>query len=180
MSNTRTNRLEDIDLDALITARDTAHHCVLTLPQWSQIRALEGEYVDEFVYECCRLTCILYMHCVMSPLLPGCPGISQPLADLRILFATHQSRIADGKISAMIMWSLFAAVLAAFRSQHRGFFIQKLQGFVFRCNIKSLQQALSMCRTFMWADSACLQGAAVVWDFMGLLPEIVVNAEDEP
>ena len=175
VAQTRTHRLQGVDLDLLITARDTAHHCLLTLPRWNELSELERQEINYFVYECCRLTCILYAHCVISPLLPGCPGIFQPLAELRALLELNQTRFNEKNISAMILWSLFIGGLAAFRTQHREFFIQRIRGLVFSQCIASLQHALNLSRAFIWADCACLQGVLVLWDLMGFPPGVVAQ-----
>ena len=167
LEHTRTHRLQDVDLDILITARDTAHHRLLNLPPWSEIGEPERQKIDDFVYECCRLTCILYVHTVISPLLPGCPGILQPLAELNALLELNQSRFDEVSISGMILWSLFIGGLAAFRTRHRKFFIYTLREYVSTHHIASSQHARKISRAFLWADCALLQGTSVIWDFMG-------------
>ena len=180
MADTRNHRIQGFDLDLLITARDTAHHCLLTLPKYSELDEMQMQSTDAFVYECCRLTSIIFVNCVMSPLLPGCPGISEPLDELCRLIKSR-SRQHDDQIDAQVLlWSVCIGGLAGFRSEKRKLFVQVLQQIVSAHSIASLDQALTVCRKFVWSDCACLQGVTVLWDYVDTLPEVIANAEREP
>ena len=164
MAQSRTHRLQGIDLEMLITARDTAHHYLLSLPPWDKCSETRGHDPGRVIYECCRLTSIIYVHCVMSPLLPGCPGILKPLTELRELLDSVDTLVTKGYEAGMLLWSVFVSGIAAFRTQHKDFFSELLRRLVLAHHISSLQDALSVCRSFIWADCACIQGASVLWE----------------
>lgn len=167
IAHTHMNRLQSVDLDLLITIRDTAHHRLLMLTAWDDNVSLAWPNVNYVVYECCRLASIIYVHCVLSPVLQGCSGVLQPLAELAELLSREQVRFDDEDLRSLFAWSLFVGCLAGFRTHLRGFFTARLRELVLTLGIDSLHHALAMCRTFIWSDPACMQGASVIWDYVG-------------
>jgi hypothetical protein len=180
MADTRNHRIQGFDLDLIITARDTAHHYLLTLPKYSELDEMLMQGTDAFIYECCRLTGIIYVHCIMAPLLPGCPGILQPLEELCQLTRTRSSQPTQRTDAQVLLWSTCIGGLAGFRNRSRRQFVGVLRELVSTHSIASLEQALTICRIFIWSDCACLQGAPVLWEFVDALPEVIGNSESEP
>lgn len=166
MADSWNHRLQGFDLDLLITARDTAHHCLLTLPSYFKLNESQTHAVDELVYECCRLTSIIYVACVISPLLPGCPGIVQPLEELHHFITSRPNLLSDPMVVPVLLWSMFIGGIAGFSSPRRSIFVQILRELVSTRSITSLDQALDTCRLFIWSDCACSQGATTLWDYI--------------
>lgn len=170
MAQYRMHRLQNINLELLITARDTAHHCLISLPRWEELS--QTSQCGRIEYEVCRLTTTLYVHCVISPLLPGCRGVLLPIAELHELFSSMNAETMKDYQAEMLLWSAFVCGIAAFRTQRKGFFINVLRGIVLARHISSLEEALSVCRSFIWTDCACLQGASLLWEALGFRMDV--------
>ena len=152
------------DFTHLVYARNAAKHKIMSLPPWSKLADLERRWADNCVYECCRLTTVLYANTVSFPTLEDFPGVQEPLRQLRDLLASFDLNQFEGECSAVVLWAVFVGGIASYRTQHWSFFVSALRICKATASIASLEEAVAVLRAFVWSDAACADGAQVVWN----------------
>ena len=70
--------------------------------------------------------------------------------------------------SALLIWSLAIASIAAFRTIHRRYFRDTLKKVLHDAQITTWPAMESSLKSFLWTDSACGQGGAVLWEALGM------------
>ena len=158
------------DLDVALAALETAHYRLLSLPAWDEQDEAIKLGQDFRVYECCRLTAILYSNCVIHPILYWSSGMQNLLWELRKIVETYELFESTTDGSALLVWALFIAGIAAYKTTHRDAFVSMLRDVLIRQGITSLQMAVNIARQFLWSDCACEDSAAVLWNALKLDP----------
>ena len=164
MSQVRTQKFDEAQLALIVTARDTAHHRLLSLSCWNNLGQLLRQEDDGRVYECCRLASMLYSHFVLFPIPSESAGVLQPIDELRTLLEDLEVSTQKNEILMMLLWSSLIGAIASLRGEHADFYLKTLAEVAGACCIESLEDALVCCRRFIWADCACDAGTLAVWD----------------
>ena len=172
MAEYRTRRFNEADTGNLINARDAIQHRLLSIPSWYELEQTEKDGRYSAVYECCRITAVLYSHCVMFPLPAQSDGIQKPLKELRRILEITKLNNWTEEVFPMLTWCLLVCGIAAYRTHHKQFFVRSLSAVLTRSRVLSLHVAQRIAQQFIWSHCACERGAVVLWDELGIeLPD---------
>jgi hypothetical protein len=168
MSQHRQPRATESDFDKLMGARSETLHELLSLPAWQNMVDAQKATSYEATYEICRLTTVLYSNAVIVGLPPH-TGWHKPIVKrLRQLLEASNLHLWSGDLSKLLIWSLFIGGIAAYRGPSRAFFESYLNEVLLAQDVVSWPVVRQGLKDFLWSDSACEQGAAVLWDALEL------------
>lgn len=158
----------NLDHTSLVNARNTAQHRILCLPSWDELDEAEKEYAAPVIYECCRLTAVLYSTAVIFGMPPQTNWHLKVIRRIRHLLETSSQGNWGMTYMPLLTWSLFVAGIAAYRSPERKFFEQALQQALRQSHLSTWMEVERVISRFLWSDIACAHGAAVLWDALGV------------
>ena len=167
MNEFRDRRLTDSEYSMLIMARNAVQHRLISLQSWEHLPERERDAHSRVMYECCRITALLYSNAVLFPI-PLNTGWHRRLCQqLRnVMQASLFDSLLHAKESrAVLLWSLYIGAMAAFHTPERSFFLDSLRQILAQQSHEytSWQVVESVLLDFLWTDTVCGQGAAVVW-----------------
>lgn len=153
----------------LESARCIAHHQVLSLPAWEATDGIYSEWADETVYECCRLTGILYSNAVILGLPPHIGWHVRLCAQIRSHLQDCDMEELSGDAPGLLIWILTVGCMAAFGSEHQEFFERELRSAVDREGLESRQSIEQVLEGFLWSAETCGDGANFVWETLEMV-----------
>ncbi|KAK4955112.1 hypothetical protein LTR10_007306 [Elasticomyces elasticus] len=159
-------RLDDTYFGTLIAARNGVQHKVLAMPRWQELSESEREGSFFATYETCRITALIYSNAVLFPMPPSTGWLNKLLDELRQLIEVSNLSSWRDDTSALLIWSFYIGAIAAFSTVHRKFFRDALSHTLTARGIKTWPATEAILQQFLWTDSACGQGAAVLWETM--------------
>lgn len=109
-SHPHTFELSEYQLEA---ARCVAHHQLLSLPAWNDTDGIYGEWADETIYECCRLSAILFSNAVIVGLPPHVDWHIRLCAHIRRHLEHCDMEELSGDAPGLLLWIVFVACMAA-------------------------------------------------------------------
>lgn len=146
----------------MIDMRNAVQHRLVSLPLGSDRKHLTMHQTG--IYECCRLTALLYACAVTFPLPPSIGwdrnlvrGIKQSLEKLSL--ENWPIYCSD-----FHLWVLVLAGTAAFQKAERPWFVDKLRNLAWRKGLSDWGQVLPILKLFLWMDVACGVGGISLWD----------------
>ena len=157
-------RLDDMVYGMVVSARNGVQHELLSLPRWQELSETDRGASFSAIYETCRLTALIYADAVLFPLPPSTGWLLKLLDELRQLLELSNLAQWRDDTSALLLWSLFVASIAAFKTVHRRFFREALRSTLHTAQIATWAATESVLEGFLWTDSACGRGAAVIWE----------------
>ena len=167
LAEARNRRLTTSQFKMLTDARNAAQYRLLSLPDWEQLEPNERQACLLAVYECCRITAVLYSNAVIFPLPTNTGWHERLIKSLRRLLETSNMMDWRLDVSALLTWTLFVGGIASYRSPDRYFFENTLRDVVHQERVKwsQVEATLSM---FLWSRQACDVGATVLWDAVSM------------
>ena len=167
LAEARNRRLTTSQFKILTDARNAAQHRLLSLPDWEHLEHGQRQECLLAVYECCRITAVLYSNAVIFPLPTNTGWHKRLIKSLRRLLETSNMMDWRLNVSALLTWTLFVGGIASYRSPDRYFFENTLRDLMRRERLKwpQVEATLSM---FLWSKQACDVGAAVLWDAVSM------------
>jgi hypothetical protein len=157
-------RMEIVDM------RNAVQHRLVALPLGSDLADVTMQQAG--VYECCRLTALLYACAVTFPL-PTSTGWDRNL--VRGIKQTLENLSLESRpvyLSDLHLWVLILAGIAAFQRAERSWFVDKLRSLAWRKRLSDWSQVLPVLKSFLWMDMACGAGGMSLWDeVQGWTPE---------
>ena len=156
------------DVNAVLYARNLAIHSVLSLPSWHELSLTDRENTDFVTYESCRIASLIYSNAVLLGL-PSHNGWHRTFVSKlqSILEAADLVRWIESS-SELLAWILFIGAIASYRTPHRCFFQSSLRNILLWTGMTSWRSVRQCLGQFLWSESACEHGAAVIWDAMDL------------
>jgi hypothetical protein len=157
-------RMEIVDM------RNAVQHRLVSLPLSSDLTDVTIQQAG--IYECCRLTALIYACAVTFPLPTSTGwdrnlvrGIKQTLENLSLeSWPVYRSDLH--------LWILILAGIAAFQKTERSWFADKLRSLAGRKRLSDWSQVLPVLKSFLWMDMACGAGGMSLWDeVQGRTPE---------
>lgn len=149
-------------------ARCIAHHRLLCLPAWDDTDGIHSEWADETVYECCRLTALLYSTAVILGL-PAHVGWHVQLgAQIRRQLEACDVEELSGDAPGLLVWVLTIAAIAAVGSEGQAYFVEALREALGREGLQTRRAAEHVLEGYLWSVETCGEGMARVWEAMGL------------
>ncbi|KAK5710115.1 hypothetical protein LTR17_019177 [Elasticomyces elasticus] len=148
---------------AFMVTLNALQHQLLSLPPWDSLEIQERCDSSQEVYECCRLTAVIYSNAALLALAPHTGWHTRLAHTLRLLLEKHEYSSWSGQLSAMLTWSLVVGALAAYRSHDREFFEVALRKQVKKMQLKSWVLLEEVLTNFIWSKKACQHGAAMLW-----------------
>ena len=166
MATAQQQRLSDQDYVLLVTARDECHHNLLSLPTWENFDSSTTPMRQSswLLYEICRTAAVIYSNSVIFPISPRFPWHVTLITRLRYLFGFLGD---DQWLSGAAVWAMFVGSIAAYRTPCFAFFGDLLRSVIVRRGL-SYDDVRQVLKKFVWSDSACELGTAMVWDSVGL------------
>jgi hypothetical protein len=156
------------DRDVLIAAVSDAHHRLMCLPPWPKLseEARAGSF--SAIYECCRLSAILYSMCVIFPVPVASGWHLDLLGQLHHLHETARMLAWPEDTSALLVWSSLVAAIAAHDTVEWVFFRQLLESVLEKARVRTWREARQIVRKFIWTDAACEAAALLVGQHVSL------------
>lgn len=158
----------NLDHSSLVNARNTVQHQILSLPGWDELDEPDEQTTAPVIYECCRLTAILYSTAVVFGMPPQTNWHLKLVRRIRQLLELTNYKSWDEASTPLLVWSLFVAGIAAYRSSERKFFELALQHTLRKSGLSTWMGVEKVISRFLWSDLACAHGAAVLWDALQL------------
>jgi hypothetical protein len=157
-------RMEVIDM------RNAVQHGLVSLPIGSDLGDVTMQQAG--VYECCRLTALLYACAVTFPL-PASVGWDRNLLHgIRQTLENLSLESWPVYPSDFHLWVLILGGIAAFQKAERSWFVDKLRSLAWRKGLAEWSQVLPILKSFLWMDMACGAGGMSLWDeVQGWTPE---------
>jgi hypothetical protein len=149
-------RMEIVDM------RNAVQHRLVSLPLGSDLGDVTMQQAG--IYECCRLTALLYACAVTFPLPTSTGwdrnlvrGIKQTLENLSLeSWPVYRSDLH--------LWVLTLAGVAAFQKAERSWFVNRLRSLARLKGLSNWSQVLPVLKSFLWMDRACGAGGMSLWD----------------
>jgi hypothetical protein len=158
----------NMDIMSILYVRNTAIHSVLSLPPWEELPISDQEQTDLVIYEACRTTAIIYSNAVLLGL-PTHTGWHRNIVErLRAILEEADLNSWAEHSPGLLSWVLFIGCLASYRTPHRQFFEMFLRDTLLSSGMRSWRSLRRNLGEFLWSESACEHGAAVIWDAMDL------------
>ena len=148
-------------------ARNAVQHDLLCLRPWEELQDSERLDHTMAMYECCRLTSLIYSNAIVFPLPLNSGWHRILLKRLRSLF--ELSRVdtwtESEDASAVALWSLYIGAMGAYDTRCKQWFQDSVRQLVKQDHAKyqSYTDLEAVFRDFLWTDAACGLGGRVVW-----------------
>ncbi|KAK6441019.1 hypothetical protein LTR95_002751 [Oleoguttula sp. CCFEE 5521] len=152
------------EVSALIQVRNKLHYDLLCMPSWDDLPVEEKLVTHSAIYDISRITCIIYSNAVLLGLPPHTGWHEQLTSRVRLLLSLFMLDSLIDEAWPLLVWSAMVAGMAAYRSPHRQFFEHYLRDQLSLRQELDWQFVRKHVKTFIWSDSACEHGAAVLWD----------------
>lgn len=165
MAESRLAGSDEYAIKSWILVRNAKVHELLSLPARNELN--NGVHSKHHsLYEACRLTCILYVNAVMTAL-PSHNGWHKILvARLRFWLNSAMSPNLPRGIGDAILWCLCVGAIAAYSTADWTYFRSILHDLVEHRDDSSWNVMHGTLQSFMWTDSACERGAAIIQDIL--------------
>jgi hypothetical protein len=115
------------------------------------------------IYECCRLTALIYSVAVVLPV-PNSHSVLQELVRrLMIVMGVLDTKNFGVELGGVLLWTLVLGGIAAIDTPERHWFASQLAWIVRRLDIDDWEGVEAILGSFLWLDSACSQGGQLLW-----------------
>ncbi|KAK6438393.1 hypothetical protein LTR95_005406 [Oleoguttula sp. CCFEE 5521] len=159
------------EVSALINVRNKLHYDLLCMPAWDDLPVEENIVTHSAIYDISRISCIIYSNAVLLGLPPHTGWHEQLTSRLRLLLSVFMLDNVVEEAWPLVVRSAIVASMAAYRLPHRRFFEDYLRDQLSRRHEPDWRVVRKHVEMFIWADSACEHGAAVLWDGVMLRAE---------
>jgi hypothetical protein len=118
------------------------------------------------VYECCRLSALLYSTAIIFPISPHTGWYLPLLAKIKRLLETSDTLLYSepDEVTHVVLWCLTVAGIAALRTEHRKWFENTLGAALRRNRFSAWEEVRDILGRFVWSDVACGPGAILLWE----------------
>jgi hypothetical protein len=112
MEKCRDRRLSDEQLKKVVDVRNRAYHELLCLPSWEELLSLRQERCPSqgTIYECCRLTAILYSTAVIFPQPPHSGWHVKLVQDIIALLTPETIDTWSRAAPSLLLWVLVVSL----------------------------------------------------------------------
>jgi hypothetical protein len=115
------------------------------------------------IYECCRLTALIYSVGVLLPV-PNSHSVLQELVRrLMIAIGVLDIRTFGVELGGVLLWMLVLGGIAVLDTPERHWFASQLAWIVRRLDIDDWEGVEDILGSFLWLDNACGQGGRLLW-----------------
>jgi len=162
-------------LGTIHRTRTAIQHCILMLPALDELsaRPLKDFENKKNVYECCRLTAIIFGVAVIYPI-PNSYDVLQGLVSrLQIALTVLKIESCGSDLDGVLLWILVLGGIAALDKPERSWFALQLSRLAEKLEFDDWGEVNDKLETFLWLESACGQGGHMLWN------EAVVHFCDE-
>jgi hypothetical protein len=152
-------------LGTIHRTRSAIQHSLLMLPTQDELNATVEEVgMQKNVYECCRLTALIYGVAVVYPV-PNSYNVLQELVRLlQITLALLNIESCGSDLDGVLLWILTLGGIAALDKPERILFALQLGEHVKKMGLEDWDAAEDILEGFLWLESACGQGGRMLWD----------------
>jgi hypothetical protein len=153
-------------LGTIHRTRTAIQHSLLLLPTFGELnlRPEEEGVEKKNVYECCRLTALIYGVAVVYPV-PNSHGVLQKLVTLlQTALVVLDIESCGSDLDGVLLWMVALGGIAALDKQERVWFASHLGGLMRKQGIGDWGDAEDILESFLWLESACGQGGHMLWD----------------
>ena len=151
----------------LIEARNGLQHQLVSLAPDKVLDDSDETEQSRDVYECCRLTALLYSNAVVFPIPTQTGWYLWFIARLQTLHSRSDTLKKSEFISVSI-WSLYISGIAALRTKSSAFFVASLREALQTAGLRSWPAVRELLSRYLWTDRACGYGGAMLWDKLDL------------
>ena len=147
----------------LISRRNALQHRLLSLPP-ALTSKVAGSDVPSSLYECCRLTTMLYSAVVIFPNPPSSGCLQRLVLSIKSVLEEIQLKELYGPRAKLYIWALFLTGVAANGTRERSWFVTRLRGLVLLEHIHCWLDMKDLVVSFLWMDSVCDDGGMELWN----------------
>lgn len=151
---------DDCGYREFLDLRSAAHYQLLLVPSWLALKQQPIDTATAVVYECCRLTSILFSNAVLLCLPPRIGWAESLLPGLRILLDSNMPDM----FPSLRLWALMLGGIASQDSVHQAFFESSLRQAFATQPAMSWVDMEDVLGNFMWSRKVCGRGAALLWE----------------
>jgi hypothetical protein len=153
-------------LGTIHRTRTAIQHSLLLLPTFDELnlRPKEEGVEKKNVYECCRLTALIYGVAVVYPV-PNSHGVLQKLVTLlQTALVVLNIESCGSDLDGVLLWMVALGGIAALDKPERVWFASQLGGLMRKQGIGDWGDAEDILESFLWLESACGQGGHMLCD----------------
>ena len=151
----------------LIEARNSLQHQLVSLAPNKDLDEGDEAACLRDIYECCRLTALLYSNAVVFPIPTQTGWYLWFIARLQTLHSRSDT-LKKSEYNSVSIWSLYISGIAALRTKSCAFFVAALREALQTAGLRSWPEVREVLIRFLWTDRACGYGGAMLWDKLDL------------
>ena len=162
----------DIDgFNHLRNARCAVHYQVLSLPATLPIQqhtSSGSDTIEDTLYQCCRLTTILFSNAIIVSMPPQTGWDVVLLPQLQAVLQRFAPPAPTQFTRAAHVWSLVLGAIAAEGSESRCFFVRSLQEACTKYAVTSWACVTSILESMIWSTSSCRKAMKRLFEEAGI------------
>ncbi|KAE9364172.1 hypothetical protein N431DRAFT_563560 [Stipitochalara longipes BDJ] len=153
-------------LGTIHRTRTAIQHSILMLPKLDElpVRPRADQEDSKNVYECCRLTAIIFGVAVIYPIPNSHDVLQQLVSRLQIALIVLNIETCESVLDGVLLWVLVLGGIAALDKPERSWFASQLGKLVKKLGIDDWSMVEEKLEAFLWLESACSQGGYMLWD----------------
>jgi hypothetical protein len=156
-------RLLESEFHQLINTRDAVQHRLLSLPAWEDLELVERVNITAGVYNATRIAALIYSNSVIYPQAAASEWHIGLLERIKSLLTRSQINNWPEEMQDLLTWILVVCRLVAYKTKYEAFFEAAWERHVIRnpdlCSVQCVRRVVE---GFLWSESACGRGFAIV------------------
>jgi hypothetical protein len=164
MTEARIRKSNEEQKRLLVNVRNAAQHRLLSLPPLEEADCVERHGHLSFVYECCRITTVLYSNAVIFPLPLNTGWHTRLIAKLQSMLAGLRNICDRHHEWSLLVWCLVIGAVASFGSGNFKTFEDHLYEVLPRVGLTRWRNVEDVLEAFIWSKEACKLGATMLWN----------------
>lgn len=150
----------DITLQDIVDRRTAIQHGLLSLRPGSEMEPATSPSLS--VYECCRLTALIYSTAVVFPIPNSWKALQKLVKELKTAIGQTEM-IYDDCNANLLLWMLVLGGTAAEGKQERPWYVEQLGYYARTKGIEDWEDVEDTMHEFLWLSSACRPAGMKLW-----------------
>lgn len=158
--------LKNTDPQSIFSQNNRQHHPLLSLPPASTSE-LGLKDSARAVYDCVRLTALLYSSCTLFPLPPSTGAVQRLVRMLKAAIEGLSLDVVLEGAAPMLIWSFFLGAIESEimpEESIKSWYLRRLESVLRLNGAKTWTEVKEILVSFLWMEEACDAGALRVWE----------------